>query len=225
MSTATATLVTGVRRRGSQPARGRLDGTDPHRRRRDPATPGRALRRCPRHCCATPIGDGSTAMVYEDSGDGVSEHWRVIDVGTGEVLSEGDVDLSRLRLRRLPGRLDGRGGRGHRRDRHHRRLDRRPAAGIHRPRCRGALAQLLRRRRAAGLRRRRRRGQPVGRHDAGPAGHRVPTPPRGAGPGRRAVHRRHATTWPSRRTTAGSTGGRPTSTGPSTSPARWPGGT
>lgn len=46
-------------------------------------------------CCTTPIGDGSTAMVYELSVDGAapSTHWRVLDVGDGEVLSEGDVDL------------------------------------------------------------------------------------------------------------------------------------
>ncbi len=40
----------------------------------------------------TTIGDGSTAMVHETSGDGGSEHWRVIDVHTGDVLSEGDLD-------------------------------------------------------------------------------------------------------------------------------------
>ncbi len=42
---------------------------------------------------ATPIGDGSTAMIHEGSGDGTSGHWRVIDVSTGEVLSEGDLGL------------------------------------------------------------------------------------------------------------------------------------
>ena len=30
-------------------------------------------------------------MVYEVSGDGASVHWRVVDVSTGEVLSEGDA--------------------------------------------------------------------------------------------------------------------------------------
>jgi WD40 repeat protein len=39
------------------------------------------------------IGDGSTAMVHEWSEDGLSTHWRVLDVGNGEVLSEGDLDL------------------------------------------------------------------------------------------------------------------------------------
>ena len=43
---------------------------------------------------STPIGDGSTAMVHEHSGDGTSGDWRVIDVSTGEVLSEGDLDLT-----------------------------------------------------------------------------------------------------------------------------------
>ena len=42
---------------------------------------------------ATPIGDGSTAMVSEPSSDGVSTLWRVLDIGDGEVLSEGDVEL------------------------------------------------------------------------------------------------------------------------------------
>ncbi len=42
---------------------------------------------------STPIGDGSTAMVHELYGDGTSGHWRVIDVSTGDVLSEGDLDL------------------------------------------------------------------------------------------------------------------------------------
>ena len=32
-------------------------------------------------------------MVYEWSGDGETTHWRVLDIGDGEVLSEGDVDL------------------------------------------------------------------------------------------------------------------------------------
>ena len=32
-------------------------------------------------------------MVHEFSDDGLSVHWRVIDVNTGEVLSEGDLDL------------------------------------------------------------------------------------------------------------------------------------
>ena len=66
---------------------------------------------------STPIGDGSTAMVHEFSGDGASVHWRVIDVSTGDVLSEGDLDLRRERLGCLSGRLDGRRGREDRRDR------------------------------------------------------------------------------------------------------------
>jgi WD40 repeat protein len=41
----------------------------------------------------TPIGDGSTAMVHEFFADGASGHWRVIHVSTGDVLSEGDLDL------------------------------------------------------------------------------------------------------------------------------------
>jgi len=42
---------------------------------------------------AIPLGDGSTAMVHEDSLDGKSEHWRVIDVRTGDVRAEGDVGV------------------------------------------------------------------------------------------------------------------------------------
>lgn len=45
------------------------------------------------NCCATSIGDGSTAMVHEWFADGASTHWRLLDVGDGEVLSEGDVNL------------------------------------------------------------------------------------------------------------------------------------
>jgi WD40 repeat protein len=41
-----------------------------------------------------PIGDGSTAMLYETSSDGGSERWRVIDINTAEVLSEGDLGLN-----------------------------------------------------------------------------------------------------------------------------------
>jgi WD40 repeat protein len=47
----------------------------------------------PSHCCATPIGDGRTVLLYEDSDDGASEHWRVVDVRTGSVLREGDLRL------------------------------------------------------------------------------------------------------------------------------------
>ena len=32
-------------------------------------------------------------MVHEDFGDGVSDRWRVIDVGTGAVLAEDDLDV------------------------------------------------------------------------------------------------------------------------------------
>ncbi|HSF35948.1 MAG TPA: WD40 repeat domain-containing protein, partial [Nocardioides sp.] len=44
-------------------------------------------------CCATAIGDGGTVMVHEWSSDGLSTHWRVLDIDAGEVLSEGDADL------------------------------------------------------------------------------------------------------------------------------------
>jgi WD40 repeat protein/DNA-binding SARP family transcriptional activator len=48
------------------------------------------------HCCTAPLGDGSTAMIPEYSNDGASIHWRVIDVDTGEVGREGDVNLGGL---------------------------------------------------------------------------------------------------------------------------------
>jgi DNA-binding SARP family transcriptional activator/WD40 repeat protein len=42
-------------------------------------------------CCATPVGDGSTVVAYDHAGDNASAHWRLVDLGTGEVLSEGEV--------------------------------------------------------------------------------------------------------------------------------------
>jgi WD40 repeat protein/DNA-binding SARP family transcriptional activator len=45
------------------------------------------------HCCTAAIGDGSTAMIPEYSNDGASIHWRIIDVDTGEVGREGDVNI------------------------------------------------------------------------------------------------------------------------------------
>jgi DNA-binding SARP family transcriptional activator/WD40 repeat protein/energy-coupling factor transporter ATP-binding protein EcfA2 len=41
---------------------------------------------------ATPVGDGSVAMVFETPSGGESVHWRQLEVDTGAVLSEGDVD-------------------------------------------------------------------------------------------------------------------------------------
>ena len=46
------------------------------------------------NCCITSIGDGSTAMVYEVTsvvGGGIN--WRVIDVHSGHVLTEGHLDM------------------------------------------------------------------------------------------------------------------------------------
>jgi WD40 repeat protein/DNA-binding SARP family transcriptional activator/energy-coupling factor transporter ATP-binding protein EcfA2 len=42
-------------------------------------------------CSATPLRDGSTAMAWEWAGGGTSTLWRVLDVISGEVLSEGDA--------------------------------------------------------------------------------------------------------------------------------------
>lgn len=41
----------------------------------------------------TALGDGSTAMAYEYSDDANYTHWWLLDIGEGEVLSEGEVDL------------------------------------------------------------------------------------------------------------------------------------
>ena len=68
------------------------------------------------------------------------------------------------------------------------------------PRC---SARLLRRRRAAGLRGRRRRGQPLGRLDAGPAGHASTHPTGGTRSRRPRISSATATTWRSLRTTVG----------------------
>jgi DNA-binding SARP family transcriptional activator/WD40 repeat protein len=43
-------------------------------------------------CCAAPIGDGSTVMVYEWI-DSESMQWRVIDISTGAVQRKGVVDM------------------------------------------------------------------------------------------------------------------------------------
>ena len=43
---------------------------------------------------AAPIGDGSTAMLHEVGNDGTTGHWRVVDIRTGDVSSEGDLDLA-----------------------------------------------------------------------------------------------------------------------------------
>lgn len=40
-----------------------------------------------------PIGDGTTAMLQEVSGDGTTVRWRVVDVTTGYVRSEGEMGL------------------------------------------------------------------------------------------------------------------------------------
>ncbi|HSU03856.1 MAG TPA: BTAD domain-containing putative transcriptional regulator [Nocardioides sp.] len=42
---------------------------------------------------AVPLADGSTAVLSEPSADGSYEHWRAIDVRTGAVRSEWDVDM------------------------------------------------------------------------------------------------------------------------------------
>jgi DNA-binding SARP family transcriptional activator/WD40 repeat protein len=47
----------------------------------------------PANCCATAIGNEGTAMVYEAARDLDSGHVRMLDVNTGAVLAEGQVNL------------------------------------------------------------------------------------------------------------------------------------
>jgi WD40 repeat protein len=43
---------------------------------------------------ATPLGDGSAVIVRETSADGTSVHWRVIEVSTGALRSEGNLGMT-----------------------------------------------------------------------------------------------------------------------------------
>ena len=46
----------------------------------------------PSDCCATPItAAGETVLLYDDSEDGATERWRLVDVSTGRVLRRGDL--------------------------------------------------------------------------------------------------------------------------------------
>ena len=73
---------------------GDSDARDQHRRRRDPSTPGRAVRLFAfAHAARPRSGTGARRWSASGPADGASTHWRVLDVSTGEVLSEGDVDL------------------------------------------------------------------------------------------------------------------------------------
>ncbi|MFI7064599.1 BTAD domain-containing putative transcriptional regulator [Kribbella sp. NPDC050124] len=56
-------------------------------------TQGR-LRAGPADCCAVASPGGRTAMIFDTSLDGSSEHWRVIDIASGEIRTEGDLDFS-----------------------------------------------------------------------------------------------------------------------------------
>ena len=139
---------------------------------------------------STPIGDGSTAMVYSDGNDSSSEHLRVVDLSTGDVLAEGDLDLYLYASVASPDgstvAVAGNTGEIVTID---------VSTGDEQRRSTSLGAEVLWLNYSDdgellvsggdG-----RWGQPVGRHDAGPAGHRVPTPPRRPGPGWGAVHRR-----------------------------------
>ncbi len=180
----------------------------------------------PANCCTTPIGDGSTAMVYEMvrgralyalAGDR-RQHWR------GPFPGRRGPGV-RASIRRLPGRLDGGGGRGPQPDRDHRRLDRREKR-----RSTGLGAAVLWLKYSDDGERCWSPARPTAGSACGTprrwtclAPCTRPTMESRSRPARSSSAT--ATTWRSRRTTARSTGGRPTSTGPSTSPARWPGGT
>ncbi|MFC5263373.1 BTAD domain-containing putative transcriptional regulator [Kribbella qitaiheensis] len=45
------------------------------------------------NCCTAASPDNEKAVLFDDSPDGAAEHWRVIRTATGEVLSEGDLNL------------------------------------------------------------------------------------------------------------------------------------
>ena len=171
-----------------------------------------------------PIGDGTTAMVHELAADFSSVHWRVIDVSTGDVLSEGDVNLHAFASVASPDgstvAMAGDTGEIVTID---------VSTGDEQRRSSGLDAAVLWLNYSDD-------GELLvsGAADGGvslwdattldPLG--TVTHPTTESRSRPA-HSSSATptTWRSRRTTARSTGGRPTSTGPSTSPARWPDGT
>lgn len=45
------------------------------------------------NCCSAASPDNERAVLFDDSPDGAAEHWRVIRTATGNVLSEGDLNL------------------------------------------------------------------------------------------------------------------------------------
>ncbi|WP_328519278.1 nSTAND1 domain-containing NTPase [Kribbella sp. NBC_00359] len=45
------------------------------------------------NCCTAASPGKETAVLFDDSPDGAGEHWRVIRTATGDVLSEGDLNL------------------------------------------------------------------------------------------------------------------------------------
>jgi WD40 repeat protein/DNA-binding SARP family transcriptional activator len=44
-------------------------------------------------CCITASADGRTALAFDDSANGASEYWRLIDVASGEVRNEGRLEF------------------------------------------------------------------------------------------------------------------------------------
>ncbi len=44
-------------------------------------------------CCLAASQDGRTALLVQQTANGASEHWRVADVSTGQVRTEGDLDF------------------------------------------------------------------------------------------------------------------------------------
>ncbi|MFG1815463.1 WD40 repeat domain-containing protein [Kribbella sp. NPDC049174] len=47
----------------------------------------------PAGCCLAVSQDGRSALLFQQTANGASEHWRVADVTTGQVRTEGDVDF------------------------------------------------------------------------------------------------------------------------------------
>jgi WD40 repeat protein len=137
-------------------------------------------RNTPSDCCLAVTPDGLAALLLEGSGDGASEHWRVVDVAGNTVRKEGELamnahdadfspDGSRVAVAGQTGELVI--------------ID--PATGDTKPGSAGLgtdPARAVRRRRhAAGHRLARRRGQPLGCAEPAADRHPAPAPRRRAG--------------------------------------------
>jgi WD40 repeat protein len=122
------------------------------------------------HCCTATTLDGKTAVLFEDSPDHASEHWRIIDTDTGRIISERDPPPQPQRRGLLARRSHHLSHHSRRRDPYHRHTVR--AAQAHtsdRTHRRRPARALLTRRITYRVRRRRRDRQPLGRAHPDPA--------------------------------------------------------